>query len=279
MDLASVFDRLEKSAAQQIRSEQGDYIIDGLLYCHKCETPKQCRVNVLGRERKPMCLCKCEQEKRDKEDQERKRQAFIERTKKLRKMGFPDEDLVKCNFANDDKGNGKASKVAYQYYTHFEEMLKRGKGLLLFGNVGSGKTFLAASIANELIDKGYPCLVTNFARLTNTISGMYDGKQEYIDGLNKFDLLVIDDLAAERDTEYMNEIVQNIIDARYRSGKPLIITTNLTAKEIYNPTDIKKQRTYSRIAEMCVPLQVEGKDRRKQKAIDDIKDIEKLLDL
>ena len=122
-------------------------------------------------------------------------------------------------------------------------------------------------------------MVTNFARLVNTISGMYGGKQEYIDGLNQFDLLVIDDLASERDTEYMGEIVQNIIDARYRSGLPLIVTTNLTSEELKFPAEIRKQRIYSRLFEMCVPVEVTGTDRRRQKLINEYDEIGNLLGL
>ncbi len=121
--------------------------------------------------------------------------------------------------------------------------------------------------------------MTNFARLVNTICGTVEGKQDYIDGLNRFSLLVIDDLAAERDTEYMNEIVYNIIDSRYRSGLPHIVTTNLTAVELSKPSQMSKQRTYSRLLEMCVPIEVSGKDRRKQKLRDNMVDMKNMLGL
>jgi DNA replication protein DnaC len=182
-------------------------------------------------------------------------------------------------FKNDDGKNPKLSEAMKNYVNNFTDFKKEGKGLLLFGTVGTGKTYLAACIANSLIDKDYRVLMTNFARLCNTISGMYDGKQEYIDGLSKFDLLVIDDLASERDTEFMAEIVHNIIDSSYRSGKPLIVTTNLAAEELKNPAEIRKQRIYSRLFEMCLPVEVKGADRRKQKLKDDYKELEDLLDL
>ena len=105
--------------------------------------------------------------------------------------------------------------------------------------------------------------MTNFSRLVNTIQSMREGKQEYLDSLNDYDLLVIDDLSSERDTEFMNEIVMNVIDSRYRSGLPLIITTNITADELKNPSDIRKERIYSRLMQMCFPIEVSGKDRRK----------------
>jgi len=105
--------------------------------------------------------------------------------------------------------------------------------------------------------------MTNFARLTNTIQGMYEGKQEYIDSLNDFDLLIIDDLGAERKSEFMQEMVFNIIDSRYRSGLPMIITTNLTADEIKKPQEVSFKRIYDRILERCIPVEVSGVSRRR----------------
>lgn len=280
MNLEQIINGIEARAAESIKEEQGDYYgDDGLLYCHKCHTPKQVRVEVFGQIRTPKCLCKCAAEQRDREEQEFKRRQWEERIQQNRRAGFADSDLVKCTFANDDRSNARISDIALKYVENFNKMREDGKGLLLFGTVGTGKTYIAAAIANKLIDKGYNCLVTNFSRLVNTIQGMYAGKQEYIDSLNNFDLLIIDDLAAERDTEYMNEIVQTIIDNRYRAGLPLIVTTNLTAEELKNPADMKKQRTYSRLLEMTIPLEVAGADRRKDKLKHDYSEYKNLLGL
>lgn len=275
-----VMDSIETKASSFIKRAAEDYIDDeGLLMCGNCNTRKQCVVEVFGKKRMPYCLCKCAQEKAEAEKAELERQKRMERINELRNMGFPDVEMKNWTFLNDDQANAHVSEIARRYVANFPKMLEKGKGLLFHGNVGSGKTYIAACIANALIDKGYPCLVTNFPRLINTISGMYEGKQQYIDGLNKFDLLVIDDLAAERDTEYMNETVQNIIDNRYRCGKPLIVTTNLSIEEIKHPSDIKKQRTYSRLTEMCFYVQLISKDRRKTRYNSDFKEFRELLGL
>lgn len=274
-----MLETIEENANNNILINEFDYQKDGLWYCGKCDTPKQCKVELFGKVRKPFCLCKCEAEKRDREEAEFKQRQRQQRISELRKIGFPESEMCHWTFETDDGQNEKVKQIAKNYVDNFAEMLKRGKGLLFFGDVGTGKTFYSACIVNALIDKGYPCMITNFARLVNTISGMYDGKQQYIDGLNRFDLLVIDDLAAERDTEYMNEIVYNIIDSRYRAGLPTIITTNLSADEIKNPADISKQRTYSRLLEMCVPVEVKGKDRRREKLKDDYSELKNILGL
>ncbi len=278
-EIEVIFSGLEKRVEKKTVINEGDYYVDGLLYCGKCNTPKQCKVELFGKIRTPYCICKCRVEELAEEERARAYQEKMMNIKKLRRMGFPESEMHGWTFANDDGKNSKISKIAMNYVENFDEMKKRGKGLLLYGTVGTGKTFAAACIANALIDRGVPCLVTNFARLVNTISGMYDGKQQYIDGLNRFDLIVIDDLAAERDTEYMNEIVQNIVDCRYRAGLPTIITTNLSSEEIKNPADVKKQRTYSRILEMTIPVEVSGKDRRKAKLANDYNELNDLLGL
>jgi DNA replication protein DnaC len=264
MQLSGFFDSLEQKASERIKAEQGDYFgEDGLLVCGKCHTPKQCRVFIIDRERTPPCLCKCESDRIAKEEDERRRIAFEKRVAELRRNGFPEAEMQGWTFANDDGEGGQIISIARRYVENFDKMREDGKGLLLFGGVGCGKTYASACIANALIDKGIPCMVTNFARIANTVQGTFE-KQEVYDSFNRYSLLVLDDLAAERKTEFMQEIVFNVIDSRYRAKLPTIITTNLTAEEIKNPSDISYQRTFSRLLEMCVPIEVKGEDRRRK---------------
>lgn len=264
MEIARAIDGIERAAAENIKAEQGDYYgDDGLLYCGKCNTKKQTRVNILGHERTPMCLCKCAVEKREREEADRKRVEFERRVKEYRRMGFPESDMQEWTFANDDRSNEKISTVARNYVENFEKMREDGKGLLLFGKTGTGKSFAAACIANALIDKGYPVLMTNFARIRGTLQGLFDGRQAYLDSFNRFPLLILDDLAAESKSEYMQEIVYEVINNRYLAGLPLIVTANLTADELKHPADITNQRIFSRLYEMCIPLEVKGEDRRR----------------
>lgn len=258
MDMNDLTDVFENPVVQC----KGDYIKDGLLYCGKCDTPKQTKITVGGHVWTPSCMCQCEADRYHAYQDKMQRKEALDSVRRLRQMGFADAEMKRMTFDHDDHANEKLSQIARQYVDMFAQMRMRGKGLLLYGSVGTGKTFISACIANALIDRGHPCLVTNFSRLTNTLQGMHD-RQTWIDGLNRFDLLVIDDLASERETSYMSEIVQSVIDARYRTGKPLIITTNLTADELKHPDDVRKQRIYSRLFEMCIPYECKGQDRRK----------------
>lgn len=278
----NLIETMTRNASQDSHYEEGDYLNeDGLLICGKCHTPKQCRFIATwdGKEKKPYTLCDCARARRDAEEQARQAQNLRIEVNRLRKLGFPDSEMADWTFAHDDGTDPKTTSIAHKYVDNFPEMKKRGKGLLLYGPVGTGKTHAAACIANELINQGRPCLVTNFARITNTLQGMFDGKQRYLDDFNRLDLLVIDDLAAERDTSYMNEMIFNIIDSRYRSGKPLIVTSNLTQAELTAPTSVDKERIYSRLLEMCVPVEVKGADRREKKLQDDSADMARLLGL
>lgn len=266
MDLSIAIDGIERAAANNMKAEQGDYYgDDGLLYCGKCKTKKQTRVNILGKERTPFCLCKCEIEKRDREEAERKRIQFEKRVKEYRRMGFPEEKMQNWTFANDDRENEKISTVARNYFENFGKMYEDGKGLLLFGKTGTGKSYAAACIANALIDKGHPVLMTNFANIRKSVYGLFDGQQEFFNNFNRFPLLILDDLAAESKTEYMQEIVYDVINTRYLAGLPLIVTTNLTAEELKHPADVTNQRTFSRLFEMCIPIEVAGTDRRRDR--------------
>ena len=257
-------DTYAQRAAELSYYVQGDYFNDeGLLICHNCNTPKQCKINPFGSERIVPCLCKCAAEARDKQQRDAERREFMLRCEKYRRLGFADSRFHHWTFANDDMSNPTLTRAMRAYVENFDTLREQGKGLLLYGTVGSGKTYAACEVANALIDKAHPVLVTNFSTLVNTLQEKFDCRQTYIDSLNKFDLLVIDDLAAERDTEYMQENVYNIIDARYRVGLPVIITTNLTGAKLKNPDSISKERIYSRLLEKCHPIEVKGADRRR----------------
>ena len=73
-----------------------------------------------------------------------------------------------------------------------------------------------------------PVHMTNFALILNDLAASFEGRNEYISRLCRYPLLILDDFGMERGTEYGLEQVFNVIDSRYRSGKPLIVTTNLT---------------------------------------------------
>lgn len=277
---ADVFENIIDTANANSKTNDGDYIgEDGLLYCGKCHTKKQVEITIFGKVRRPMCLCKCEQERLAKEEEERQKRERAEQIKRFRKMGFPESEMHTWTFEYDDMSNPKLTTAMQKYVDNFEELRKTGKGLLLYGSVGTGKTYAACEVANALIDKGYPVLVTNFNRITNIIQSSFEGRQEYIDSLNEFALLVLDDLGAERESSYMQEMVYTIIDSRYRAGLPMIITSNLSIDKIKKAENMEQMRIYDRILERCFPIAVNGSSKRRKIVRENYEDMKELLGL
>lgn len=247
---------------------------DGLLKCKHCDGNRETIINVFGNDRKVRCICECMRKQRDAEA-EKKKAAELEIE---RKRCFAESNMWKWTFANDDGSNIRLTKAMQNYVKNFRQFKASGKGLLLYGTVGTGKSYMAAAVANELIDQGYKVYMTNFARLVKLLQGTFE-KQKLIDDLNRYSLLIIDDLGAERKSEFMQEQVFNIIDARYRAGLPAIITTNLDIEEIKKPADIGSGRIYDRILERCHPIEVTGISRRRQKVKNEYVETNRILGL
>lgn len=280
MDI-DIIDTISTRAARQYSETEGDYRNeDGLLMCGKCNTQKECVLTKKdGTTRTVRCACECSVAQNAKEAEEKRKRDRLQYLDSMRRTGFPDAEMREWTFAKSDHTDQRNENIARRYVANFNAMREQGTGLLLCGQVGTGKSFLAAAIANELISQGTPCLMTNFSRIISRVSEKFGGDQKYLDDLNRFDLLIIDDLGAERDTEFTWEKVMNVIDARYRAGLPLIITTNLGPKDFTDRGDIRRQRVFSRLKEMCVCLEVKGVDRRSKKMQDKLATAKSLLGL
>lgn len=272
MSFINILNDAMEQSAKNTKVNEGDYYNeDGLLYCGKCRTPKQVEIDFFGEKRRPYCICECEKQEREREEKARK-------AVKLREAAFSEREMETWTFANDDNTNERLTKAMQAYVDKFSQFVREGKGLLLYGSTGTGKTYAACEIANALLDKCYPVLVTNFARVLNELQGTFE-KQSYIDSFNKYALLVIDDLGIERDTAFAMEQVYNIIDSRYRAGLPMIITTNLTIDKIKNPETIEHRRVYERILERCHPIEVSGQSRRRKAIRESYGGMQELLGL
>lgn len=242
-----------------------DYIgADGLLYCGKCNTPRQCRITMFGKEDIVFQNCDCAKERYNAKCERVKWNTRACRITEMRSEGFADAALLHCTFAFDDGAMPEITDICKKYVDSFDSFLDRGEGLLFHGLCGSGKTFYASCIANAVVEKGYPALVTSFKQI---ISRPLDEQARTIDALNRYALLVLDDLGTERRSEsgYMQEMIYTIVDKRVRSGLPMIVTTNLSMDEIKHPKEIDYKRIYDRIMEKTVPVEVNGMNQRYRK--------------
>lgn len=254
---------------KELQNDEDFYGDDGLLYCGKCRSQKEYALKMLSGEvlRLP-CMCKCATEKENTNARKREYFQTMERINVLKKSSLIESKYKNAKFASfirtDDNRN--LYETAKKYVDDFVNMFDKNQGIIFWGEVGTGKSYTAACIANELLDRMVPVVMTSFVKLLQRTRELQLNETEYIERIDEADLLIIDDLGAERNTDYALEKVYNIIDSRYRTGKPLILTTNMTIGEMKSAADIRYKRIYDRVFEMCYPIEVKGKSWRKVEA-------------
>ncbi len=246
------------------------YKEDGLAYCKKCNTPRECRPvsdevagsGLMSKDFKASIPCVCEERAREKERRAREEWERREEIARNIKLCFKESAMREWNFEND---NGTVAKMEYarKYVAAWDEVKKKNKGLMLVGDVGTGKTYMAACIANALLDRGVRVRMTDFAEISNI--SVFD-TEERVKELVNYDLLIIDDFGAERKTEFALQNVFNVINRRIMRGWPLIITTNLTRKELEDEEDMTCKRIYDRVLAMCTQMILTGDSLRRRGA-------------
>ena len=157
----------------------------------------------------------------------------------LRSEAFRDIPAAAWRFDNASVMTPQLVK-AREYAENWDSFSREGIGLLLFGNVGTDR-------------------------------------DSYIKQLMRPDLLILDDLGAERNTSYGKECVFDVVNRRLLSGKPMIITTNITLSAMQKATDLDDRRIYDRILEVCVPILFNGENFRKGNAAENLKKAAELL--
>ena len=246
--------------------KRGDYEDErGILMCGICHTPKEIdgrlfsdKVQRLG------VMCDCEQALENMQAAERSNKMRLEIIESQRCEAIPDPECRHWTFENDDKRNPEITTACQKYVEQWQQMRQENVWLLFYGGVGTGKSFYACCIANALIDEGVSVLVTNFPRILHTLqtAGYGEDKNKIVTDMQRYSLVVIDDLGVERSTDYGMEQVYYVIDERYKSGKPLIVTTNLSPAEFKNPGNMRYERIYNRIYENSTRVKVKGESRR-----------------
>lgn len=255
---------------------------DGLIRCGVCGERKQFRIRLPGDEgdeRVVPVVCACvrkKMEERAKEEEYRETMKRIQILKQNSMMASKYRD-IKFDKYNVIPENRKVLNMAQKYVERFSEMEKKNQGLLLYGTVGTGKSFTAACIANELLDKQVSVIMTSFVKILQDIRG-FDDESKYMDSITSPRLLIIDDLGAERNTDYAMEKVYNIIDSRVRTNKPMILTTNLTLDEMLDTGDVRYQRIYDRIFEVCYPVEMSWKSFRRRTAAERFGEMKKMME-
>lgn len=263
--MQGIIDNAQEASKKQPGHEH-DYIgQDGLLVCGCCHAPRQMVLDVplIGQRVVPI-MCKCDMERREREEADKRAREEMERIRQMRKIGITSADYMRMTFEADDGSDPQMTARASRYVAKRKEMQAENIGLLFHGNVGGGKTFWAAAIANAMIDNGCSAMITTVPQLITAMGQDFErDKAAILDRVANVRFLVLDDIGFERTSSYGHEKMFEIIDARYRARRPLIVTTNLTMDELTNPPQMEYKRVFDRIVEMCQPVFVSGEGRRK----------------
>ena len=229
---------------------------DGLLVCGKCGKQKECRVEIAGEVHIAACMCDCQEAEWKQQKAEMEKQQRLLRLRQLPVYELHDRTVSAHRFETGEQ-NIYLQKCR-QFSDKWDEICGEGIGLLLSGPVGCGKTYAAACIANTLADRGVGVLMTSFPAILKSQIPI----NEIVRESDAYDLLIVDDLGAERDTDYAAEIVYQVIDHRYKANLPLIVTTNLSREDMLKQEDMRYRRIYDRVLEMCIFMAFKGESKR-----------------
>lgn len=158
----------------------------------------------------------------------------------------------------DASKDENAYKKCLDYTEHYKDTERNC--LLLVGGYGTGKTHLAASIANRLMENGVPVLFDTFDGHLNKLKQEFNGgKAVYLEQMKNVDMLVLDDIGKEKQTEWSRSIMFAVINYRYEHLLPIVMTSNLSSKGL---EEYLGGAIWSRFCEMCAGVQTRGTDYR-----------------
>jgi DNA replication protein DnaC len=153
-------------------------------------------------------------------------------------------------------------KATQRFVDDIDENLDRGRGLWFVGPTGTGKTTLAMLVSRSALKAGRSVAIYSLPRLLNEIRDTHRAERSHVDLLDRLtevDLLHVDDVGAERTTDWVLEELYSIVNSRYEDQRSMVITTNLDHDQLCAQIS---DRTVSRLTEMCLQLPLHGHDRR-----------------
>lgn len=275
---------------EKVSPEAEDFVgEDGLLYCGFCKTARQrwLEISFRGRtqRRKVHMLCACRLAALEREQEKRLAAARRSYRKMLiKKCGMREEQLLRNAFSQFSADAAMLACVSW-----VEEWLlcpfQDQRGLLLTGGVGCGKTTLMACMLRALTERyqreqyiqeiaarrrepeAYPP-VFYYTRTVDLISGIKAGfnnaqAADILKRCKEVPVLFLDDLGAEKPTEWVREQLYDLIDERYIARLPVHITTNLTIEGL---VEVLGERTADRLREMCDPIYIDRPSFRRKDA-------------
>lgn len=198
---------------------------------------------------------------------------LVARLNKFKKYSVTVRNENKDTFSNVDRSilspkEIEIFRMAHGYTKRFDENLKTGGGFLFQGTPGSGKTFLANCICNEIESKNFSVISLNLADYFKILRENLKEEDNFLKLIKEVDMLFIDDVGSEQinrkdGSNWAEEKIYNLFNTRNSVHKPLIITTNLTAKELENHLKFgNSNKIYSRLRQMLELIEMNFDDKR-----------------
>lgn len=288
-----VFAKIAERSRANNSPEEGDYKNDeGFWVCGKCHSPREAIKSMDRASDGHRVWVQCQCREQEWKNQEAQREAMREEkikqwraeeavrsVERVKSVSLMDAKLRGATFQNAQatQDNSRNLNICKRYADRFEVMESKSQGLLFYGDVGTGKSYAAACIANELLNRGVPVVITSLVKMIDSLRGFETDVDQVMNRLRKARLLILDEVGAERTTEFVLEKMYQIIDARYNSNLPMIVTTNIELPQMTNEKNIELRRIYSRIMEKCYPMQWYGESWRTKEARQRYAEMESLL--
>ena len=243
--------------------------IEELNHCKDCPGLINCQNRLVGNvfypEKKDNVLvfsyvpCKFEKERIKKEQERPTRDRVIQNAK------MSDIDIT-------DKKRASVIKWIKKFYDNYNPN-EYCKGLYLHGNFGCGKTYLIAALFNELAKRRVSTEIVYYPELLRDIKNDFETAGDTIDYLEDVDLLLIDDIGAEKVTEWSrDEILGTILQSRMNNYKTTFFTSNLNINELENhlkgnssyiDDEVKARRIIERINQLTEDMEMISENKRK----------------
>ncbi len=244
--------------AQNIRNRE-------LEICKICGEPTQYLVNIplMNKQFLAHINCRCEREKLEIQRENELKQEKLSKIAELKNLSLISKRYENVSLENTQTGHNSSFDKAFErckrYCENHQKVYENGNGIYLFGAKGSGKTHVTACIANELLKKCVPVLLTNLFEISKAVkstfqNGFHESEQEFFERFEKVSFLIFDDLGVEtftkndRDT-WLQTLLFDLINRRYNAKKPTIFSSNYSLNELVNLRGIS-DRTVDRISEM-----------------------------
>lgn len=244
-----ILGKLNDVARSNYKPKNTDFINDqGLLMCGTCKKPLQAFIDDVPLKLFVPCDCISQAWENSKRLQENRESDNLKSD--IIKNAFYDSNLRSINF--ESVKTLKAPQLDIKSYAdNFVEFKQKGVGKLIFGDIGSGKSFAAISLANRLIDFGFSVKYSSLSRLYRSVD--FSSFDSLLDNLKTFDLLIIDDFLDGSETNYFLSNVHQIINSRVESSLPIVVVTNLLVSHMKSHNNIPSAQIFSKLFKVCLP--------------------------